>query len=163
MDNKKIKAGISKDEPEGIEGLLPAALRGLLAGIILAAILALILSGVAVSMDDPSKLLEVFALASLFIGAFADGLFAAKAFPDGGLAAGVLGGALYVLLMWLVSLFLRGGATNAASPLMMALGYAGCIAVSALGGLLGRPRTKHWGDGKMSPAAKARKRFRNNS
>lgn len=153
---------INRDEPDSLGGLFPAAIRGLISGLITSIILALILSAVALAMDDPSSMIGLFALISLFLGAVVNGFTAAKAYPDGRLVAAILSGAIYVLFIWLISLFFRGqaGATEAVSPLGMALGYAGCIALAALGGLIARPRTKSYSDVKKSPSAQLRKKMK---
>ncbi|MCI8387646.1 MAG: TIGR04086 family membrane protein [Clostridiales bacterium] len=155
---------LTRDEPDGLQSLLGAALRGLIAGIIVILILALILSAAALSMDDPASMLEIFAIAALFIGAVVCGFVSAKSYPDAAFIAGLLGGAFYVLFIWVISLFFRGDSGDVSrelvSPLWMALGYIGCIALSMLGGLLGRKRKQRIGDGNKSPAALARRQLK---
>lgn len=152
---------IKKDEPDSLSGLFGAALRGLAAGLVCVIALALILSAAALALEDPMRLLEAFALAALFIGAFVDGFTAARALREGGIVVGLTGGALYVLVIWLVSLFFRGGENAAAvSPLWLALGYLGCVAIALLGCIAGRPRAKRVREGSKSPAALARRHLK---
>ncbi len=66
--NKNISA---KNENE--KNLFVCALKGLLAAVIFALLLAVICSFIGLSMDDPGKYTKIFALCSLFAGAFVGG------------------------------------------------------------------------------------------
>lgn len=149
----------SRDEQTSAGGILGAALRGLIAGIAVIIVLSLILTAAALGMDDPSRLLRVFALGTLFVGAVVCGVFAGMSCRDGAAAAGLVGGAAYVLILWLISLFFRGNQSAAASPLWSAVGYAVCLVLSLMGGFAVRRRGY---GGSISqgknPAAAARRR-----
>ena len=130
-----------------------AALKGLAAALIFAATLSFIFTAVALGMDDPMKPLGIFALGTLFIGAAVGGIVSGKLYENP--AAGLFTGALYVLIVWLISLFFaRDGK---ASPLLTALFYALCLFAAFLGSFLsgrsrGRRQVKN-----HSPAARRRK------
>lgn len=145
-----------KDEQE--LALLPgAALRGLIAGIIASASLWLILTAVSLSMEDPLRLLTAFSLAALFVGALTAGIAAGCRDRGNAPFAGFIAGTLYVLLLWLISLFFRGGAgTGSASPLFTAIGYGVCIVLALAGGIVSRP--KPMSRSGKNPAASARRR-----
>ena len=149
---------IKRDEPELAGGLFLAALKGLIVGIVITGILTLILSAVALKADDPSGLIGILAAAALCVGAIADGFAAAKACPQNAVVSGIAGGAAYVMLIWLLSLFLRG---EDGYPLWLtAVGYAVSLAFSLLGALIGRPKRQSAGEGRNSPVAKARRQLK---
>lgn len=100
---------IKRDEPELAGGLFLSALKGLVVGIIIVVLLALILSAIALRTENPSGIVSVFAIITLCIGAVSVGFAAAKWCPANALLSGIVGGAAYIMLIWLLSLFQRGG------------------------------------------------------
>lgn len=148
----------SRDEQNQLGGMFGAALKGLFAGVVTIIALSLILTAAALGMDDPSRLLRVFALGSLFIGAAVCGIFAGMSFRDTAAAAGIVGGAAYVLLLWLISLFFRGNQSAAASPVWSAVCYAICIVLALMCGFAVRRRGGEYGVSRKSPAFEARRR-----
>ncbi len=122
----------SRDEQDDLGVTLISALKGLAAGIITALALSLIFTAVSLGMDDPEKLLGVFALVTLFVGAAAGGL--AAGIFERGRTAGILSGAGYVLVVWILSLFFRNG--GGLSPVFGAVGYVICVALSFLAGVI---------------------------
>ncbi len=154
-----MKSGFTGNESFGSAAFIGAALRGMLIGIGTAAALALILSAVALAQEDPDSVIGMFAYASLFAGAFVCGLASMKSDCEHGMISPLVGGAGYVLVLWLISLFFRGNAENAVPPLGMALGYLGCLAVALAGGLIGRPRRGRIDSAKKNPTALVRKQL----
>ena len=150
---------IKRDEPDIAGGLLWAACKGLIVGIIVVGILTLIMSAVALNADDPSGLIGILAAVTLCVGAVSDGFAASKFCPENAVVSGIAGGAAYVMLMWLISLFLRGESGN--YPLWMtAAGYAVCLLLSFVGALIGKPKKQRVGEGKNSPVALARRQLK---
>lgn len=75
-------------------------------GVAAALVLALIMTCAALSARDPAALLLPLSMAALIIGAVVSGALSSV---GGGAVSGLLGGALYVLVFWVISLFFRGG------------------------------------------------------
>ncbi len=154
-----MKSNTARDESRGGTEFLWAALRASLIGTFAAVLLALIFSAAALAMTDPDKLVGVFGYAALFWGAALTGIVSVKLDSGRSLLAALVGGVGYVLILWLISLFFRAAAENAVSPLIMALMYAGCIAVSMLGGLMGRGKKRKIGASKNNPTDIVRKQL----
>lgn len=153
---KNIK---SNDESYTLGGLLLAALRGVLFGIGGAALLALIMTAAALMTKDPDKLIGILAYAALLAGALICGITALRADENHSIAASLIGGAGYVLILWLISLFFRGDTVSPVPSVWMAVGYAVCVLTALVGGLLARPRRMRVGEGKNSPAAQIRRQL----
>lgn len=148
-----------RDESVGSAAFLGAAFRGMLCGIGTAVGLALILSAAALAQEDPDSVIVIFAYASLLLGALICGLASMRSDRGHGMLTPLVGGAGYVLVLWLVSLFFRANAENAVPPIGMALGYLGCLAVALAGGLIVRPRRGRVNPAKGNPTALVRKQL----
>lgn len=154
-----MKSNTVRDESRGGTDFLWAALRASLIGAFAAMMLALAFSAAALAMTDPDKFVGIFGYAALFLGAVISGIVSVKLDSGRSLLTSLVGGAGYVLVLWLVSLFFRAAAENAVSPLAMALIYIGCIAVSMLGGLMGRGKKWKIGSSKNNPTDIVRKQL----
>ena len=149
---------IKRDEPELAGGLFLSALKGLVVGIVIVALLALILSAIALRADNPSGLVSIFAIITLCVGAVSVGFAAARWCPANALLSGIVGGAAYIMLIWLLSLFLRG--EEGGYPLWFtAAGYVGSLVCSLVGAQVAKPKRQSAGEGRNSPAAKARRQL----
>ena len=137
----------SQDSQDGLGSYFAAALIGLAAALISVIVLSLVLTAVALGMDDPMKLLGVFALGTLFAGAFAGGIVSGMRYGDP--SVGLLSGAGYCLIMWLAALI----SGNGGSVLMSTLVYLICVAAAFFGSLISARR----GARRMSPARRRRK------
>ena len=129
-------------------------------GVAAALVLALIRTCAALSARDPAALLLPLSMAALIIGAVVSGALSSV---GGGAVSGLLGGALYVLVFWVISLFFRGDAGKECGVLRMLLGYSGCLLAAFLGGLAVSRGERQKGkvsvrSGAKSPAAMARER-----
>ncbi len=143
------------DESPMIWSLLLAALKGLLIGTAVTLVLALIMTGVMVTLEDPMGSMEIFAFAILYIGAFVSALVSA-AFERGySITSALIGGAFYILLDFIVSLFFRNGGAALSAPYVL-IGCGGCIVLSLVAGFIMRPRAMRVRTGNKSPAAIAR-------
>ncbi len=116
-------------------GFLWAACRGSIIGALTSFVAVLVLSGAALLMEDPKKLITAFAYGALLVGAFVGGFSSAKLDKDRSAVSAFMGGVGYVLLLWLVSLAFRANAMYPVTPIFMILAYIGCTAVSFIGGL----------------------------
>ncbi len=143
------------DEPKPGH-LIGSALCGLAVGAAASAFLGVGLSAAAMLSEDPEILLGGLSAAVRLIGAVLCGFAAARQEPSAPHLAGLLGGAAYVLLYWVLALIFGGGRMG--SPVLWALGYALCPAGALLGSIPGRKRMKAPGEGKKNPAAMARLR-----
>lgn len=74
-------------------------------GVAAALVLALIMTCAALSARDPAALLLPLSMAALIIGAVVSGALSSV---GGGAVSGLLGGALYVLVFWVISRFSGG-------------------------------------------------------
>lgn len=147
-----------RDESCGIGELLLASLKGTLLGIAVLIGLSLIMTAVSLGLGDPMSALNVLAYAALGIGAFACGMASFKWDSQQSLLTSVIGGAMYVLILWLISLFIpRTGESMPA--VWTAVAYAACVIVSLIGGLMAKPRRERFGEGRKSPAAVMRKQL----
>ncbi len=154
-----MKSNTARDESRGGTDFLWAALRASLIGTFAAVLLALIFSAAALAMTDPDKLVGAFGYAALFLGAVISGIVSVKLDSGRGLLTSLVGGAGYVLILWLISLFFRAAAENAVSPLAMVLIYIGCAAVSVVGGFMGRGKKRKIGASKNNPTDIVRKQL----
>lgn len=153
-----IKRKRERTSDDSAEGLVFSCLKGVLWGFALLCVLWFVLSAVAYASDDPDSSIGIFAAVALFAGAFAAGFASSKYYPFGWLQSGLLGGAFYVIILWLISLFLRSDSSRAAEPLYTLIGYLIALAVAVFGSFVGRRRQKMPGAGKKSPVAMARKK-----
>lgn len=149
---------IRRDESAGIVSMLLAALKGMLVGAAAIIILSLISSAVALLFADPNAAVGVLAYVALGIGAISSGFGAVMSDEERSLFSAVLSGAMIVLVMWFVSLFMRGEG-GGVPWVWTALVYAACVLLSLLGGFIGRGRRVRVGEGKNSPTALMRKRL----
>ena len=121
-------------------GMILTSLRGTLVGIGTAALLALILTAVSLFMRDPDKLLDIFAYASLVIGAFTCGIASASSGGENKLLSALVSGIVYSVLLWLISLFFRASTEEPLSAMWTLLGYIGCVLSALLGGFIVAPK-----------------------
>lgn len=147
-----------RDESHDIGALLLSGLKGTLIGVASVVVLALILTAAALAFPDPDSVVGAFAYAALGIGALACGIAAVRADAARSIVGAVIGGVGYVLILWLVSLFMRDGAETM-PPALTAVAYAVCVIASMLGGLIARGRRIRIGEGKNSPTALMRKQL----
>ena len=148
-----------RDESFRGTDFLWASFRASLIGTFAAAVLALAFSAAALAVTDPDGLVGILGYAALFLGAVVSGIASVKLDSERRMLTSFVGGAGYVLILWLVSLFLRADAANPVTPPVMALMYAGCIAAATLGGLMGRGRKRRVGASKNNPTDIVRKQL----
>ena len=122
--NKSITA---KNEKE--KNIFICAAKGLLAAVLCTLLLALVCCFIGLSMEDPDKYTKIFALVSLFAGAFAGGFATAREMGRATLFCGVLTGvflvALTVLFALGLALPLDLGLFGLCAPCVLALAVLG--------------------------------------
>ncbi len=146
------------DEKSREKGTLFGILRGTLFGVIAAFLSALVFTFVALMNEDPDKLTSGLAYAALLIGALTSGITSAKAGMNPILASALSGGG-YSLIVWLASIPFRVDGEPGISPIVSLLIYLGCVALSAVCGLVFRRRPAKLTSIKKSPAAMVRKQL----
>ena len=148
-----------KDESAGVKELLFASLRGTLIGIAATVLSSLIMTAVALMTKDPESVIGIFALVSLVIGSLLGGIIANKTDTEQRMGASLVSGGVYVIILWLLSLFFRADTPEPTSPLITVVGYIGCIAVSLIGGIIARPKQARIKEGKSNAAARLRRQL----
>ncbi|MBQ8403324.1 MAG: TIGR04086 family membrane protein [Clostridia bacterium] len=122
--NKNISA---KNEKE--KNLFLCAAKGLLAAVICTLLLAVVCCFIGLSMGDPDKYTKIFALVSLFAGAFVGGFATAHEMGRATLFCGVLTGILLIAVMVLAALGfalpLDFGLFGLCAPCVLALAVLG--------------------------------------
>ncbi len=139
-------------------GLPLGIVKGTLFGVLSAAVLAFIFTFAALMTEDPDKLLGGLAYTALFIGALVSGIVSPKSDVNPTFSSAMSGGG-YALVVWLASMPYRAGGEPGISPVISLLLYLGCIAVSAVGGLIFRRRSPKLASLRKSPAAAVRKQL----
>ena len=119
----------------------PAALfaRALLLGIASAVLLLLLFTAVAYEQPDPASVVQPLALAALVLSSVLCGVFAGRP-SENPLLAGAVSGAIYMLVLTLLSLLSLGDASGEISALWNIILHASVIAASVLGAWIGRKR-----------------------
>lgn len=114
----------------GRAGLVPSAFSGLLAAVISALAIAAVCALAAISMPDPGKYAGIFALAALFVSAFAGGFTTARKKGDSTLICGALTAALALAAVSLLALIFSVK-MNVSAFALRALGVLICSVLGA--------------------------------
>ena len=130
-------------------------------GLAAAIVTALIFCGVAMALPDPDAAIGFLAPASMLIGAAVSGI--SSAVMSGCTGYGAVSGAMYTLIIWLASLFLKD-CREESGVLRSLIGYAAAVALSfaagaIMSGVKGKKNTVRVREGGKSPAAIARQRL----
>ena len=136
--NVKITPRLRTGEQESADGgaFFLACARAALLAMGIGLVLLLILCAVCLSLDDPSRYAPYFSYAAVFPAALLCGLLAASATHGKGLLSGVVGGGIFTLTLWLLSLLPvceRMGNGGLAGSLLFS---AVCMLLSCIGGYL---------------------------
>lgn len=120
--------------------LVKSCLFGVLGAVIMSALLLLVFNYICYTNDDPDKYLGVLGVTALLMAAFSGGFISAKLNRESGLVCGLITGAIFVLLVVLLSFSLQteGNGMTTKSYLIFAL----VPVLSAVAGLLGLPSKK---------------------
>lgn len=136
-----IKTRSSTTMPSSpVIGLLRAAVISLGCGILTL----LIICAVLLTTEDPGAYAPLAAALIPFPIALVCGILSAKQSSLGGLVSGVLGGAGFCLLLFLLGFALPRGGEPVLSPLSIPIRAGLCLALSAIGGYLAahqKPKT----------------------
>ncbi len=117
-------------------------LRGALITVVMIALfvflLLLAVSGIAYMNDDPDSMLFPLSLGVFVVGALAAGILAVRMIADNPLIGGLIGAGIYLLMIAILSLFIRNG--EAIAWLRVLLSILIATAASVAGAHLARPR-----------------------
>ena len=119
---------------------LKNCVKGLLTAMLTSLCLIFVFGWISNSMEDPSRLVGLFGRSALYISAFFGGFVSARANREKGLLSGLATGGVFMLVVIMLSLFLRDGS----SP----MGFVTWIMfllialISGVGGYFGVPSGK---------------------
>ncbi len=137
--------------------MLFSALKGMVVGVLVTLVLSLIFTAIALAFDDPKSVVDLLSYAALAISALFVGIIAVKSDGEHRVTASLIGGIMYVILLFIISLFMSG--EGVPSPILRAVAWALSIGVCMLGGLMGKGRRVRVGEGKNSPTELARRKL----
>ncbi len=137
--------------------MLFSALKGMVVGVLVTLVLSLIFTAIALAFDDPKSVVDLLSYATLAISALFVGIIAVKSDGEHRVTASLIGGIMYVILLFIISLFMSG--EGVPSPILRVLVWALSIGVCILGGAIGKGRRTRVGDGKNSPTELARRKL----
>ncbi len=139
---KRKTARTSASENDSLKPIVQNSLKGLAAGLASALPLLLIMSAVAYRTPDPASLVSLLSYVALLFGAFAAGFASAKINQNNGMLCGIITGAVYLIFVFLVSLFLHNS-SNTDTSFILSLGLRSIVILaSVLGGCLGEKKEK---------------------
>ena len=137
--------------------LLISAVKGALVGVLVTLVLSFLFSALALAIPDPDAALGVLAYVSLALASLFVGICCIKCDGERRVFASLVGGGMYALILFTVSLFMR--TDNSPSLILSLLVYLACIGIAAVGGALGKPKRARIGEGKNSRAASIRRKL----
>lgn len=106
----------------------------------IALILLIIMNFISYSSGDPDKMLTPLAYSVLLLSAFICGLLAAKYNNENKIVSSAISGAVYLFVIFLFSLVLRGSAESFTPGWLTFVMYIAAMGCVMLGSLAGRPR-----------------------
>lgn len=137
----------SVDGQSELPEIIKAAFKGVAFSIGAVILFAAIFTLTAYVMEDPMKFIGVFSLFTLFVGAFVGGMFSGKV---GGVYAATLFVALYLVLLWVISLFFKG---DGVTPMFRIVVYLICLIISLMSAVLTSKRKSK----RISPSARRKR------
>ena len=137
--------------------MLISGLKGMAVGILLTLVLSLIFSIVALGFGDPRKVSDLLSYITLAMSALGVGITAVRSDSEHRLTSALLGGIMYVLLLFVISMFMSK--EGAPSPMLRTVVWALYIGVCILGAWVSKGNRTRGRMPKNSPAALARRRL----
>ena len=128
---KKRPAVKSSTDGDSVRPVFLNALKGCTIGICSAIPLLLAACALAMSTADPAALTGPLSYAVLLVGAFIGGIASTKINGSDGMLCGIMSGALYLLFVFLVSLFLHNAEKEHAN-FILSLGLRSVTVLSAI-------------------------------
>ncbi len=138
MDN--VKAHQAKISNAKKRGLFASILYSMLFTLLFSFAFLLVLTLIAYKNADPTRLVIPFSYAGLVIASFISGFSGAKLRGAEGLLSGILSGACFSLLLFVLSQFVKKEGTLPFTFIMFS--YICIILISALGGLFASKKKK---------------------
>ena len=127
-----------RDTGDGMSGIVKAATVGACVSLVTAIVFLFAATALAYSQSDPDAMLPVLAFCATYAASFAGGVAAAKADRERGLVCSALGGVAFALVLLFVSVFARKAYSSGYDLLSAMLLRASVVAVSCVGGVVGR-------------------------
>ena len=127
-----------RDNIDGISGIFKAAAVGACVSLAAAVVLWFAVTALAYSQSDPDAIMPILAFCATYAASFAGGVVAAKADRERGLVSSALGGVAFALVLLFVSVFARKAYSSGYDLLSATLLRASVVAVSCVGGAVGR-------------------------
>ncbi len=122
---------------EGVSGFLVSSFFGVCASSVAAIILWFAASLAAYSCDDPNSLIPILSLVAVYLASAVGGFVSAKVNGKSGALVGAVSGIMFVLILLLISVFLRGSYSSQSGALTALVLRGASILASAFGGLVG--------------------------
>ncbi len=141
LTKPRMPSAAREGEGSDFRFMMRSALYALCITLICAIIFLVVLSIIAYSNPDPDTLVAPFSYSALFASALIGGIAAARINRRAGLICGTLSGLLFLIVIFIASLFAGGGETNVSFGIALAF-YAGVVLTAAAGGMLGSKRAK---------------------
>lgn len=136
-DTKKKKRK-EKDKDDGILAILKAAFVGACVSIGAALVLCIVATSVAYAQSDPDAIMPILAFGATYTASFFGGVVSGKIERERGIVCGMLGGVIFALVLLFVSVFARNAYSSGYDFVSALLLRAAVIAVSCVGGIVGR-------------------------
>ena len=127
-----------RDNVDGMSGMLKAAAIGACVSLAAAVVLWFAATALAYSQSDPDAIMPILAFCATYAASFVGGVVAAKADRERGLVSSALGGVAFSLVLLIVSVFARNAYSSGYDFLSATLLRASVVAVSCVGGVVGR-------------------------
>lgn len=136
--------------------MLMSGLKGMIFGVLLALVLSLVFTAISLAFGDPRAAADLLSYVVLGASSLCVGIVAVRSDSEHRLTSALIGGIMYVLLLFVISLFMSADGT---SPILRTIVWMLSIGICLLGGVIGRGRRVRVGEGKNSPTALARRRL----
>jgi putative membrane protein (TIGR04086 family) len=133
---KKKKRSVNEGT-DGVLGMLTSSFFGTCASVAAAIVLWILATFFAYSCDDPNSFITIFAFFSVYLASAAGGFVAAKINGKSGTMCGGIAGIMFVFILLLVSLFLKGSYSSEYGVISAMLLRGAAVFSSVIGGLLG--------------------------
>lgn len=127
----------NKTANESVSGFLVSSFWGACASVAAAIILWFAASLAAYSCDDPNSLIPILSLVAVYLASAVGGFVSAKMNGKSGALGGAVSGIMFIFILLLVSVFLRGSFSSGNGALTALVLRGAALVASTFGGLVG--------------------------
>lgn len=120
--------------------LIKGSLKSIAYTIIIVLILLFVFNFISYSNTDPDKLLIPLAYTALIISTFVCGFLSARFCNDKRIMCSAISGAVYIFLIFILSIIIKGGAESSTPGWLTFIMYVAAMGNVVLGSLAGKPR-----------------------